>query len=134
LTHISPAGPVTEKFLRQIGAFSQAVLEPPGSVLDSALRPFSFAFRTRWAYLCMSWRLRKAWKNESASSDPLVTRDQRMTKTDRRELLLHLRQVRKVAHLSFFERLFSLWHILHLPFFFMLVISAIVHIVAVNMY
>ena len=34
----------------------------------------------------------------------------------------HLKQVRKVAHLNFFDRLFSLWHILHLPFFFMLVI------------
>jgi len=30
--------------------------------------------------------------------------------------------------------LFSLWHILHVPFVFMLVISGVVHVIAVHMY
>jgi len=39
-----------------------------------------------------------------------------------------------VAQFSCYERLFSLWHLFHLPFFFMLVISALVHVLAVHMY
>jgi hypothetical protein len=30
--------------------------------------------------------------------------------------------------------LFSLWHVLHVPFVFMLVISGIVHVISVHMY
>lgn len=40
----------------------------------------------------------------------------------------------RVAQFSFYERLFSYWHVLHLPLFFMLVLSAIVHVLAVHMY
>jgi len=40
----------------------------------------------------------------------------------------------KTCEFSVYERLFSLWHILHLPLFIMLVISGIVHVFAVHMY
>ena len=42
--------------------------------------------------------------------------------------------MRQVAQLSFYERLFSLWHIFHMPLFILLVISALVHVLAVHMY
>ena len=40
----------------------------------------------------------------------------------------------KITHLSLYARLFSLWHVLHMPLFIMLVISGIVHVIAVHMY
>lgn len=40
----------------------------------------------------------------------------------------------RVAQFSLYERLFGLWHILHLPIFFLMVLSAIVHVLAVHMY
>lgn len=40
----------------------------------------------------------------------------------------------KVSHLSLYARLFSLWHVLHLPLFIMLVITGIIHVIAVHMY
>jgi hypothetical protein len=39
-----------------------------------------------------------------------------------------------VAAFEAYERLFSLWHVLHLPLFFMLLIAGIVHVIAVNVY
>lgn len=42
--------------------------------------------------------------------------------------------MRQVAQLSLYERLFSLWHIFHMPLFLILVISALVHVLAVHMY
>lgn len=42
--------------------------------------------------------------------------------------------MRQVAQLSFYERLFSLWHIFHMPLFLVLVLSALVHVLAVHMY
>lgn len=45
-----------------------------------------------------------------------------------------LRAVQRTAQFTIYERLFSLWHVLHVPIVYMLVISAIVHVVAVHMY
>ena len=42
--------------------------------------------------------------------------------------------MRQIAQLSFYERLFSLWHIFHMPLFLLLVLSALVHVLAVHMY
>ena len=39
-----------------------------------------------------------------------------------------------VATFHAYERLFSLWHVLHMPLFFMLIIAGIVHVVAVHVY
>jgi hypothetical protein len=40
----------------------------------------------------------------------------------------------KAADLLIFERLFSLWHVLHVPLFVLLIITSIIHVVAVHFY
>lgn len=40
----------------------------------------------------------------------------------------------RVAQFTFYERLFALWHVLHLPIFFMMILSALAHVLAVHMY
>ena len=40
----------------------------------------------------------------------------------------------RMASLRAFSRLFSMWHVLHLPIFFMMLITAAVHVVVVHMY
>ncbi len=40
----------------------------------------------------------------------------------------------KMANYAVFARVFSMWHLFHLPIFFMMLASAIVHIVVVHMY
>jgi hypothetical protein len=42
--------------------------------------------------------------------------------------------LRRAAAFKLYERLFSLWHILHLPLFIMMIITAVIHIFAVHMY
>lgn len=46
----------------------------------------------------------------------------------------YLEAVRRAAQLATYERIFSWWHILHLPLVWLLVLSAIVHVVAVHAY
>jgi hypothetical protein len=52
----------------------------------------------------------------------------------RRILKAYMRELKEVAQFRTYERLFALWHVLHVPFVFMLVFSAIVHVVYVHMY
>jgi hypothetical protein len=42
--------------------------------------------------------------------------------------------LRRVAAFRVYERLFSNWHMLHLPLFFMMIMTAVVHIFAVHLY
>lgn len=46
----------------------------------------------------------------------------------------YLSAVVGVAQYTAYERLFALWHLAHIPFVYLLVISAIVHVVAVHAY
>jgi hypothetical protein len=47
---------------------------------------------------------------------------------------LYLNAVTRVAQFTAYERLFSLWHIVHIPFVYSLIISALVHVYAVHVY
>jgi hypothetical protein len=56
----------------------------------------------------------------------------------RQRLIAHAHEyfdaVRRAAEFAFYDRMFRLWHLFHLPLFCILVVTAIIHIVAVHMY
>ena len=45
-----------------------------------------------------------------------------------------LQATRQVAEFESYEKLFSLWHMLHLPLFFLLLVAGIVHVISVHVY
>ena len=47
---------------------------------------------------------------------------------------LHIATVRNTAAFAFHERLFRLWHVFHVPLFFLLVAAAIIHIFAAHFF
>jgi hypothetical protein len=46
----------------------------------------------------------------------------------------YLHEAERVAQFSTYERLFSLWHVLHIPLIYLLAASTIFHVIAVYMY
>ena len=46
----------------------------------------------------------------------------------------YLRDAERVAEFATYERVFSLWHVLHIPLMYLLAASAVFHIIAVYMY
>jgi hypothetical protein len=46
----------------------------------------------------------------------------------------YLFALQRAAQFSAYERLFSLWHVVHVPFIYMLVVSGVFHVIAVHMY
>jgi hypothetical protein len=54
---------------------------------------------------------------------------------DLRRLLRHyFAAVNRAAAFAFYERLFALWHVLHMPLFVLLILAAIVHVVGAHLY
>ena len=71
----------------------------------------------------------------AAQQSEVVARDhKRLLRTASRFIRDYTQLSGRVAQFSFYDRLFALWHILHLPIFFMMVLSVIFHILAVHMY
>ena len=64
------------------------------------------------------------------SADELSRRRRHARKLVRR----YVASVVRVAQFTAYERLFALWHVAHVPFVYLLVISAVAHVVAVHAY
>lgn len=88
------------------------------------------------------WRTYRACVSELREPLIAIARHRRWSAE---ELAKHKRQARKlvrryltgivrVAQFKAYERVFALWHIAHVPFVYILVVSAIVHVIAVHIY
>lgn len=115
-------------------AFEAAVLGPPRTLLHGAGRLLFIGMRTRRARSQMRRNLKRALKAEASRAGWSRREYRRQTKEAGQFLSVYFVTVRKVAEFSFFERLFALWHLLHLPLFFILIIASLVHVLAVHMY
>jgi hypothetical protein len=84
-----------------------------------------------WRLLALPWLERAVLRDcePHLQGEPAVRRG-----PTRALLAAQLRLVRAAAQFETYERLFSLWHVLHIPFVYMLAASAVVHVIAVHMY
>ena len=81
------------------------------------------------------WRTARNEIAERAASSQSVAANRGKLKRASSAYIRHfIRLVGRVAQFTLYERLFSLWHVLHMPLFFMMVISALLHVLAVHMY
>ena len=98
-----------------------------------------------WRFISVRWRGRRLTRSVFQTAKVALKRAARKQRWSRMELRLHWRlaktQIRSfvestcaAAQFSTWERLFSLWHVAHVPFIYLLVICGIVHVVAVHMY
>ncbi len=70
-----------------------------------------------------------------AENSSIVARDRdRLSRAASKFIGDYMSLVGRVAQFSLYERLFALWHILHLPIFLLMVLSALFHVLAVHMY
>lgn len=115
-------------------ALDEQVTVPPDNFVESLVRPVKMAFLTRWLYYRLSWSLHKRLIARAATSPAVAQHGDRLLAVTRKFLRQHLRQVRRVAQFGFYERMFSWWHIVHVPLLYMMVLSAMVHVIAVHMY
>lgn len=90
--------------------------------------------RARLVYGYCARELRRLYKAHARERDWDRDKFQRRLKAANRLVHTYLHRIREVAHFSTYERLFSLWHVLHVPLVYMMILSAIAHVVAVHMY
>ena len=84
------------------------------------------------------WQLYRYARNglrAGARASPVVAAEsKRLRRTAAAYIDKRLAATRRVAEFEGYERLFSLWHAVHIPLIFMLIIAAVIHVIAVNVY
>jgi len=81
------------------------------------------------------WRIANAEIDECAAASPTVAENaDKLREASSTYIRNFVKLVGRVTQFTLYERLFSLWHVLHMPLFFMMVISAMLHVLAVHMY
>jgi len=84
------------------------------------------------------WRLhrylRHALKAGARADRVLAAEQRRLMRAARSYIDRRLAATKRVAEFAGYERLFSLWHALHIPLIFMLIIAAVIHVIAINVY
>lgn len=114
--------------------YEQRALKVPGNLLTSVIHLFTMRFQAARLYHVaihsLNRKLLAAGQHKMWSRSKVRREQQRM----RHLLISHRRLLRQIHELHFFERLFSFWHLLHLPLFIMMIVTGFVHVYAVHAY
>ena len=112
----------------------QYVLPPKGKVLRF-LHLFSGPFRMARARWALRREIRHAVSKALMRDSPLIARHaDRIAEVARRYADRRIEAGRRTSEYKLYARLFSFWHVLHIPLFFMLLIAGVVHVIAINVY
>ncbi len=97
-------------------------------------RSLKWLFTYRFLRLSLLWTARRELRLAAVRFE-VVARDQkRLKRTTSRFVRDYTKLMTRVAKFTVYERLFAIWHVLHLPIFFVMVLSVLIHVLAVHMY
>ena len=125
---------VADRLVEQLSAFAQLGTMTPKSVLSGFLLVPAISVRASVVRLRLIADARRAITAEGKRLGWSRKIKRRRLAGVAELVTLHVAAVRKAAVFAFYERLFRLWHVFHLPLFFLLVIAATIHIFAAHFF
>lgn len=120
---------------QELSSFGKRIIEqPPSTALSSLWTGGALALQAPFLRARLIAEVRRLGQCEEGGRG-WSSRERRDRVARVNEVVtLYVNALLKAAELRFYERLFSLWHVLHLPLFFVMVATVIVHVWAVHRY
>lgn len=131
---VGPAAQFVPNLLQILGDYDRKVLKPPESLWQCVTLPVTLAFTTRSGYRRIVTKIAMHLDVQAQNSSAVAQHRDRLLQLVSAFVKDHLNRVRRVAAFVAYERLFALWHKVHLPFFYLLLLTAVVHVIAVHTY
>lgn len=128
---ILPFVPELQERLRK---YERSVITPPRSVLHSMVRILLFGIRTWFARGATRRIVKRGLKQQAAETGWNRDDVQQHAREAQEYLSSYFATAHQIVGLGFYERMFALWHVLHVPLFILLVATAVMHVLAVHMY
>ena len=113
------------EILALLSRFEDYALQVPPSIAHATWRYLTLGLVTWRHYFLLRRHIRRQWPAHRHQDESLRHRLIRL-------VTARLGSIRKLAEFHFYERMFSLWHVIHLPLFILMVITGVV--LAVHMY
>jgi hypothetical protein len=125
---------VLPEMLGVIEAEEKRLFKPASTRLGAIFFPITMGLRS----LTSDWRVKRKILHMVASasrtSPTLAAHGPRLTKAAMGYAKRRLEANRRVAEHRVYVKMFSLWHFAHVPFFIMLLVAGIVHVISVHVY
>ncbi len=116
-------------------AIEQRLITPPKAPVARFLHAMTGSVRMAWARHLVRREIDQALERALREEKPVIARHaRRICTVARRYAYQRLDHGRRVGEYKLYSQIFALWHVLHIPLFFMLLIAGIVHVIAVNIY
>jgi len=125
---------LTPQLQQRLTSYENIALSSQPGLLLGLFRRVTFSPRSYLTYLFSLLQIRRALRREVKQQKLSRNVYQQRYKITRQYLSAYFNTIQKITVFSFYEKLFSMWHVLHLPLFLMMLISGIVHVIAVHMY
>lgn len=122
------------ELLTQLDAADRRLVDLGRSRLPTPLLPLAVSARLWWERRRLTRQAARELHLAASRSHGVAERRGQVEKALRGYIARRLQATRQVVEFEAYERLFSLWHVLHLPLFFMLLIAGVAHVVAVHVY
>ena len=114
--------------------FEEKILRKPATSITGLIGLLTLSLRAHWHYLAASRQLKKAVRNFGKHNGWTHKQIRQRVRYGKTMVYSYLKALLSVAHFTLYERLFSWWHVLHVPLMFLLVLSGVIHVLAVHMY
>jgi len=129
------SGQLAQSLFDELDAFGRTIMERPGSgALESLAFGATRVVRAFWMRRLVGRRIFDVVKTKGAAESWSGSERRARAKDLTKAVDAYFDATLKVARQRFLERLFSLWHMFHLPLYFVMVLTAVVHIWAVHRY
>ena len=120
--------------LESIESIEQRLIRPPKNPVGRFLHLFTGGLRSAIARWQARREITRAIQYARRQDKVIAVNAQRIALVAYRYADRRFEAGRRANEYQLYARIFSLWHVLHIPLFFMLLIAGIVHVVAINVY
>ena len=121
-------------YLGAIEHEEQRLFRPAKTPLGALVQPITMSVRSALAHWRLNNKIRHMVLEAARQSPTLAAHGSRLTAAAVRYATRRLDAVRRVREHDFYVRIFSLWHVAHVPFFILALAAVIVHIISVTVY
>jgi hypothetical protein len=112
----------------------QRLFAPARTPLGTLFNAGTAGLRSLLARWRIERKIRRMVIQAARQSPTLAAHGPRLTATAYSYAVRRLEANRRVAEHHFYAKMFSYWHVAHVPFFIMLLIAGVVHVISVHVY
>ncbi len=121
-------------YLVAIEREEQQLFRPAKTPIGALVQPVTVGMRSLLARWRLSNQIRDMVLEGARQSPVLAMHGRRLTENATSYATRRLDAVRRVREHGYYVKLFSLWHVAHVPFFIMTLVAGIVHVISVSVY